>query len=49
MVVVTKGIETTKNNRTRLKKTSTRSTDANVRNSPWWLTQMMPMVKKLIA
>jgi len=32
-----------------LKNTSTRSIAANILNNAWWLTAMMPIVKKLTA
>ena len=49
MVEVANGMETTKNNSSRLRNSSGRSTLEKFLNSAWWLTQMIPMVAKLTA
>src|SRR5580692_2017510 len=46
-VAVENGISTTNSSRTRLRKSSVLSTSAMLLISMWWLTQMMPMTKKL--
>ena len=48
MVAVAKGMTTTKRRSRRLRKSSVRSTTRMFVISAWWLTQMIPMVKKLI-
>ncbi len=45
---VANGISTTHSSSTRLRKSSSRSTTRMVLTSAWWLTQMMPITKKLI-
>ena len=46
-VAVENGISTTNSSSTRLRNSSVRSTTAMLLITAWWLTQMMPMMKKL--
>ena len=48
MVEVANGMATTTASSTRLKYSSGRVTASTLFISAWWLTQMMPMPKKLI-
>ncbi len=47
-MAVANGIATTNSSSTRFRNSSGLSTVFMVLTSAWWLTQMMPMVKKLI-
>ena len=48
MVAVANGIATMTASSSRLRKSSVRFTTAMLAISVWWLTQMIPIVKKLI-
>src|SRR5579859_7346945 len=45
---VANGISTTHSSSTRFRKSTSRSTTRKVLTRTWWLTQMMPITKKLI-